>query len=184
MRTVAVAALLDMLVAAPTMAQIADWKYYGDVVLLSVEREISTICFYNANGIQHPQVGGVRVWTKCLNKQDVETFDLQTDIGEKVAQSIARKIASGYVPPIATVTEVNHDMVLEFIADETVANLTYVQPVSRIFYEIKCSEKMYRELSIYLSTAVGKGSYSGKPTDWKHTPAEGNGGNLNNLLCK
>lgn len=191
-RTVAVAALVT-LVAAPTMAQTqwADWKYYGYVVHdrpltinMSVEWELSTMCFYNANGIQHPHDGWIRVWTQCLNEQDVENFDLQTDIGEKVAQSIARKIASGYVPPIATVTDVNHDMVVEFIADETVANLTYVKPVSRIFYEIECSEKMYRELSIYFSNAVGKGSYSGRPTDWKYIPAEGNGANLNKLLCK
>ena len=67
---------------------------------------------------------------------------------------------------------------LNLVGDEQLADLSYIQPFSRIFYEFNCPEKMSRELSI--SMLSGR---EDRPTNWQYIPPEGNGANLNKLLC-
>jgi hypothetical protein len=69
------------------------------------------------------------------------------------------------------------------IAHEETANISHIQLCARILYEINCSERMLRELSISVQTDDGKEGSREKPTEWKHVPPEGNGASLLKILC-
>jgi len=65
---------------------------------------------------------------------------------------------------------------------EETANISNIQPRARIFYELNCSDRMLRELSIYVQ-ANGKAGSRDKPGDWSNVPPEGNGASLLKILC-
>jgi hypothetical protein len=66
---------------------------------------------------------------------------------------------------------------------EETANISKVQPQARIFYKLNRSERMLRELSIYVMLDGKSGSHD-KPSDWRHVPPEGNGASLLKFLCQ
>ena len=97
--------------------------------------------------------GHVRVWTKCFLEEKIEKIDIKHDFGGKILDTAARKIVDGYLPPIALLEEgFNFDEAIEIIAWEAIANLGNIEPSGRIYYEIGCSEKMLRELSIQIAS--------------------------------
>src|SRR5262245_9935589 len=81
----------------------------------------------------------------------------------------------GYIPPIALVEDATYDQAVTVIQYEETAN-------SRIFYELNCSERMLRELSMYVR-ANGKEGFKNKPSDWKYVAPETNGARLLTILC-
>ena len=60
-----------------------DWKYYGRAVVSGKTGKIELTCFYDANTIDHPTSGHVRVWTKCIDEKDMSNFDYNSDLGKK-----------------------------------------------------------------------------------------------------
>jgi hypothetical protein len=155
-----------------------DWKYYGRAVLNERMGKTELTCFYDENSIDHPTSGHVRVWTKCLDQNDMHSFDYHSDLGKKIIKAAAQKIVDLYVPPYAHIDGVSFETAKSIIGDEQLADLSYIQPDSRIFYEFNCPGKMYRELSI--SMLSGR---EDRPTNWQYTSPEGNGATLNKLLC-
>ena len=155
-----------------------DWKYYGRAVVSGKTGKIELTCFYDANTIDHPTSGHVRVWTKCIDEKDMSKFDYNSDLGKKIIKATAQKMEDYYVPPYALIDDVSVDVMLILVGSEQIANLSYIQPVSRMFYELNCPEKMYRELNISMLSGS-----EDTPSIWKYTPPEGNGAILNKLLC-
>jgi hypothetical protein len=125
-----------------------DWKYYGRAVVSGKTGKIELTCFYDASSIDHPTSGHVRVWTKCIDEKDMSNFDYNSDLGKKIIKATAQKMEDYYVPPYALIDDVSVDVMLILVGSEQIANLSYIQPVSRMFYELNCPEKMYRELNI------------------------------------
>jgi hypothetical protein len=113
-----------------------------------------------------------------MDEKDMNAFDYKSDLGKKIVEASADKIASHYFPPYAAIDDVSFDIMMNLVGSEQLADLSYIQPVSRIFYELNCSEKMYRQLSISMLSGG-----TDAPSIWKYTPPEGNGANLNKLLC-
>jgi hypothetical protein len=99
-----------------------------------------------------------------------------------MAKDAAQKILDGYVPPIVVVGEMKFDQMPAIVAAEEIAVVDYVKPQSRIFYEIGCSERMIRELSIHIE-AKGKVGSSDTPGEWQHVAPETNGATLLKILC-
>ena len=155
-----------------------DWKYYGRAVVSGKTGKIELTCFYDANTVDHPTSGHVRVWTKCIDEKDMSNFDYNSDLGKKIIKATAQKMEDNYVPPYALIDDVSVDVMLILVGSEQIANLSYIQPVSRMFYELNCPEKMYRELNISMLSGS-----EDTPSIWKYTPPEGNGAILNKLLC-
>jgi hypothetical protein len=144
-----------------------DWKVYG---WASVDGD--SACFYDTNGIAQRSDGHMRVWTKCLLLKDMDRIDVKKDFGGKILENAARKVSRHYVPPIAVVDQsIDFDRSIVITQYEETANIADVEPVARIFYELDCSERMMRELSIDLR-ASGKRRSTDKPSDWKHIPPE------------
>jgi hypothetical protein len=63
-------------------------------------------------------------------------------------------------------------------------NMSDIAPRARIFYELNCSEKMLRELSIYIQAADGKSGSRDKPREWQYVSPETNGTRLLKLVCR
>jgi hypothetical protein len=120
-----------------------DWKFYGGA---SVDG--ASLCFYDAIGVVQEPGNQIRVWTKCLPQEAVEGLPLKKDLVENAVQ----KIRDGYVPPIVVTGDMKFDQVPDIVGYEEIANLGDIQPQSRMFYEIGCSEWMIRELSIDIET--------------------------------
>lgn len=166
--------------AAAAVAQTTDvdWKYYGGAV---VRGNVKLRCFYDANSTErHAGNGHVQVWTKCMDQKDMDNFDRKSDLHRKIIEAVVEKIAKGYVPPYAVIDKtVDFDIAMNIILGEQFADLSYVQPITRILYELDCPAKMQRELSISIQTRNSIDT----PSGWKYTPPEGNGANLDKLLC-
>jgi hypothetical protein len=154
-----------------------DWKFYGGA---SIDGD--SLCFYDAKGAIRGPEGRIRVWTKCLPQKDMDDIDIKKDFAGKIAERAAQKVVDHYVPPVAAVEDIDFDQMLAIVGYEETANTGNVQYQARILYELSCSERRLRELSIDIKAKGGRGS-SDKPGDWRHVPPEGNGATLLKILC-
>jgi len=112
----------------------------------------------------------------------MDSIDFKKDFDGKILENAARKVADDYLPPITAIETPDFDQLATIIQYEETANISSIEPQSRIFYELDCRELMLRELSIYLKTK-SKSSSSNKPSDWRHVLPEGNGARLLKILC-
>jgi hypothetical protein len=85
--------------------------------------------------------GQVFVWMKCLSAEAVRS---EGD-GGRAAASAERKVAEGYVPPIATVENLpKHKGVILL---EAVANISGIEPIIRTYLELALEAGAVRELT-------------------------------------
>ena len=154
-----------------------DWKFYGGA---SVDG--ASLCFYDANGVVQEPGNQIRVWTKCLPQEALDHVDLEKDFAGKLLENAAQKMLRGYVAPIVAVGEMKFDQMPAVVGYEEIADVDYVKPQSRIFYEIGCSERMIRELSIHIEARGKVGSFD-TPRDWQHVAPETNRATLLKILC-
>jgi hypothetical protein len=172
--------MLVALAAATSVAQAADvdWKMYG----FATVREEGEVCFYDAKGVARAADGNVRVWTKCLSRKEIDNIDIEHDFGGQILKNTAQKMLHSYLPPFAHVKELNFDQIMVFAQYEETANISHIQPATRIFYELNCSQKMLRELSIELSVN-GQYGFRNTPAEWKYISPQTNGTSLQKILC-
>jgi hypothetical protein len=85
---ISVSAFLASIVVA-TAADV-DWKFYGSA-------EDKQHCFYDAQGVTFLSVGHPRVWTKCLNQDEMETA-AAAERDQNIIKRTGDKIISGYLP--------------------------------------------------------------------------------------
>jgi hypothetical protein len=179
MKTLAMSSSAILMLLSPSLAQPSsvDWKLYGGA---SVDGR--SWCFYDAAGVTRRTDGNIRVWTKCLLEKDLDSIDVEHEFNGAILKKTAQKVARYYIPEFATIVPLDADRGMIVIKYEETANIAYIQPASQIFYELNCSERMMREMSISLRI---KGQYSStdKPAAWKYISPEGNGANLLKLLC-
>jgi hypothetical protein len=132
-------------------------------------------------GIARQPDGHIRVWTKCIAQTALDDA-FQKDPDKKITEATAQRVMSGYMPPVLKLPQAGAGDAMIYTGYEEVADLGDVQPQSRIFYELNCSDRMLRELSIDLNIN-GRAGGSNKPAEWKYVPPEGNGAALLKLLC-
>lgn len=120
----------------------------------------SEICFYEATGVQQQPEGRVRVWAKCLPQKDLDAVDIQKDFSGRILENTADRVAHYYVPPIATIESADVEQMMSIAQYEQTADIANIQPRARIFYEINCSERMIRELSIFIQVGGKVGSHA------------------------
>jgi hypothetical protein len=137
----------------------------------------------STSGVVREPHSPLRVWTKCLPQKDVDNVDIKKDFGGKILENTAQKVARHYIPPIGAAETIDADQSMQFIEYEEVANISNIEPHAKIFYELNCSERMLRELSIFFQLN-GKTRSSDKPRDWTYVPPEGNGARLLKILCQ
>ena len=155
-----------------------DWKYYGG----ALAGPGGESCFYDADGTVAASSRSVRVWTKCLPRTSVEAVNPEKEFDGKILDITARKIAGYYFPPISSIEEANADQLMTIVLYEQIANIADIQPRSRILYELDCTERRLRELSIHIEQDGKVGSFD-KAREWHYAPPETNGAALLKLLC-
>jgi hypothetical protein len=173
--------VLFTIVAVPVAAQepSVDWKWYGGV---PVDGKM-TYCFYDAKSIVHQPDTHIRAWVKCLLQKDLDRIDIQKEYSGAILEETARKVANYYIPPIALVEkDVDVNKAMTVTQYEETADIASIQPVSSILYELNCSDRMERELTLTIKNK-GKTTYHDKPLDWKYSPPEGNMATLLRILC-
>jgi len=172
--------LFAIVVGAPAclaQALSVDWKFYGGASL-----DGHSECFYDAKGVVQGPDGHIRVWTKCLLQKDVDSIDIKKDFDGKILENAGTKVALHYVPPIATVETIDVNQSIVITQYEETTNIGNFEPNANTFYELNCSERMLRELSVHF-LVNGKSGSRDKPSDWKYVLPEGNGARLLKILC-
>jgi hypothetical protein len=154
-----------------------DWKLYGGAPVGG-----NSLCFYDSKGLTRQSDGHIRVWTKCLLKTDLDAVNIEKDFDGRIVNATAERVARYYMPPISKIQNVDANEAMAITSYEEIADIAALQPQSRIFYELNCSDRMLRELSIDLRINGQIGSRD-KPSDWKYVPPEGNGAALLKILC-
>jgi hypothetical protein len=176
MRKSLIACSFALALAASAQAADVEWKMYG-----TASTNGGVVCFYEGKGvITRP---ALRVWAKCLLQKELDAVDFKSELGKKIVHSSAEKVIKGYIPPITLVEDADYDQAIAVIQYEETADLSNIQPHARIFYELNCSERMTRELSIYVRDLNGKEGFSKKPSDWRYAAPETNGARLLKILC-
>jgi len=104
------------------------------------------------------------------------------ELSKSSVDKSVKKLAAGYLPPIVVAGKMNFDQIVDITASEEVANTGLVKPQASIFYELSCSERRLRELSVH-TRANGKIASSDKPRDWSYVLPEGNAAILLKILC-
>jgi hypothetical protein len=163
--------------SAPAQGLDVDWKLYGGAPVGG-----ESLCSYDTRGLTRQPDGHIRVWTKCLLKADVDGINIEKDFDGRILKAAAEKVAQYYVPPISKIQNVDANDAIAITGYEEIADIAVLQSQSRIFYELNCSDRMLRELSIDLHINGQIGS-SNKPSEWKYVPPEGNGAALLKILC-
>ena len=111
-------------------------------------------------------------------------IDLEKDFGRKIVSNAAHKMLNRYIPPIALVMEdVDFDKATQYAVFEEIANVAGILPSAQIFYELDCSNKMLRELSIEVEVG-GKSGSKHSASEWQYVPPETNGARLQKILCE
>src|ERR1700739_2510234 len=157
-----------------------DWKLYGSSTLNGQRN----LCFFDLKGAVKASDEHVRVWTKCLPKEDLDRLDIEKDYGGEVVRNAARKMVDRYVPPIALVEDMNFDQATEVATLEEAADIANIQPSARIFYELDCTTLVLRELSVDIVDVGGRSGSSNKASEWKYIAPETNGTRLMKILCE
>jgi hypothetical protein len=106
--------------------------------------EGESFCFYEGKGISRTSDGHTRVWAKCLLQRDLENIDLKSDLGKKIVERGAQKLNDSYIPPIAIIEDFNYNDATVIIGYEQTADLAGLKPVSEFYFELNCSEQMFR----------------------------------------
>jgi hypothetical protein len=122
----ALACLILATMASPgAIAADVDWKLYGGT---SIPRP--AMCFYDANGVVHTPDGNVRVWTKCLPRDEMEPIiNLKQDSGGlQIAENAAQEIAQAYVPPIVVAGIMQFDRIRDIAIFEQIADIGPIEP--------------------------------------------------------
>lgn len=151
-----------------------DWKLYGGLE--------NQVCFYEASGLARPAVDHVRVWIKCMLRHDLDRLIEDKKRGKRVIDAAARKIVDHYQPPIILVQELEFNDIISIIALEVAANQSETEPLANIYYDLDCTNRMMRELSISIRKNGKVQSSEGSP-HWKYAPPETNGDRLLKILC-
>lgn len=173
-------AIIALSIATAAMAEDldVDWILYGSGVVGGRQ----SACFYDRNGLTWLSGTIARVWAKCLPMADIEHIDIEKDFDGRILNLAAGKLANNYIPPAASYQTMDLDAIISTIQLEITADIAEVEPVIRIFYELDCINKTYRELSIEVHKD-GRYGFVDKPSNWKHTPPETNVARLSKLIC-
>src|SRR5262249_44877309 len=155
-----------MTIATASYAADVDWKLYGIA-------DADELCFYDALGVVQRPDGHVRVRTKCLLREDIVAIDPKQEVGNKILAEAAKKLNSGYVPPILVGAETDREQTATTVAYEQAADISGISSHSSTFYELDCTQKMIRELNANMPVNGQQGS-SSEP-DGQFIPPQENG---------
>jgi hypothetical protein len=161
--------------ALPTHAGGLGWK-----ISSYQSARVSEVCFYGSANVFREN-GRVSVWTKCLAKADLDSA-VKADSTGSLSDIAADKIAHDHIPPIARLSRLGGDQVVDAVMNEELANNGNIRPLVTALREIDCSKRRARELSVIVPLD-GQVHSSDAPQDWHPVPNVGELASLSRLLC-
>jgi len=157
-----------------------DWNYYGEG---SADPKDGVHLFFSKQSIEKLDNGHFTVWTKGLSDIDTtKAFD-NTQYKKELTDEAAFRLANSN-PLILSVRKLDKDQRLSVIMMETVANYqTNIRPRGHVLYELDCTAKKMRYLSLDIIDKNGKIGHTSKADDWDYAIPETNSIYLLNLVC-
>ncbi len=152
-----------------------DWKVVGGADV----GQDANILFYDARGVHRLPNGHIEVWTKALSNKALENIEAT----KEQIDTAARKILSGYDPPVHQLRKLNDDQKLSLVIYEVFANDDIVESNARLLFELDCKTSRARFNSISIKLA-GKWGFDEKPGEWSRISPETNPYYLQRLLCR
>ncbi len=137
-----------------------DWKLFG----FATVGDVPQVLFYAKNEIRQNPSGTLEVWTKGLSDKEMKAA--QDSPKEELIESAANKVLVGYTLPYSRIQELDEDQRIALMLSEEIANTGEIAPKSRILYELDCSKRKIRELSIKIEIG-GKTGNKETPSEWK-----------------
>jgi hypothetical protein len=156
-----------------------DWKFYGGVSSPNGQ----TWCFYDARSVAREPAGLLQVAARCFPQAEMDDIDIYSDFGGAIAQNVARKRRSHYMPPYSLAEILDRAQAADIARLEEIADLADVEPRVRISYEIDCTKRLARPLNLYVKVN-GKVRTVDKPGDWKPISPRENSIRLSRILCR
>jgi len=163
--------LLTLLVTLSTGVACAasDWRYAGTLRLQDGGGDAPQ--FFDAWSIGHPTKSTTRVWVKVIRPRDLENYHKAHE--PSVTHEVAHKIATGYVPDFLLLPAARSaltaqgsgrlpggipatldEAVAELTRYEVIANAVDIRAVSKLWIEIDCVAKRFRNLTLSCSATV------------------------------
>lgn len=148
----------------------ADWKLYA----FSATKPQTAMFYLSSEIVRTP--GHVQVWMKALDIKKLNGFN---DAKSPALEKTKTLLRNDYAPPLGTVTTLTKDRVIMITAYEQLADLGTITPSLKILYEIDCSQRLTRVLSVSTPTVSSDVSLG-----WEHIPPETTLETLSKLTCK
>ena len=168
----------------------SDWKYAG---YLGSTGEGNSVAFYDSESLVRDGVR-FRYWVKTIPQKTLDNFPTGKRKQDEFGDAAARKLGSGYVPPLLTATSLRRtyenqrrdysEFVLTVVMWELAAN-RIEQVRSRVLFEIDCQQKTIRTLDGDVYDKKGKRILrSGPPKkEWKFIAPDTNAAWMSEVFC-
>jgi hypothetical protein len=148
-----------------------DWKFYGSA-------KNNEHCFLETKGVARQPDGHIRVWTKCLSADELDAA-IAAEQDKAIVDRAARLVLDGYAPPISKFIKFSSDQLVSVVMYEQAADLSPLEPTTRICWELDCSEKMIRALDVWARSGV-----RGAGSRWDYVAPETNADRMLKILCR
>jgi hypothetical protein len=172
--------LVLLLFASAAYAQSgdADWQMYGKSSLDKAHD--GEILFFDAAGILRRRDGHIEVWTKALPVTELRGQPANEQMTKTFIDFSKRKVANGYVPPLTAIDGLDAQESSFVMMYEAAANLADIKPTVQILFELDCTNRVMRSLSVHARNYLPDDTAS----EWQHEPPGTTGALLIKLLCK
>jgi hypothetical protein len=162
----------------------ADWQMYGKSSFASAgivdKAHGDDVLFFDAAGAVRRSDGHIEVWMKALPLKELRAQPAGEQMTKRFIDFSKQKVASGYMPPLSTITELDTQERAFVMLYETAANLAGIAPTVQMLFEVDCTNRVLRALSMHVPNHPSDDTAS----EWQHSPPETAGANLIKILCK
>ena len=155
-----------------------DWRIVG-----ATSGTTTAYVFYDANSVRKLSNGHLQVWLKAIPAN--ETYKAADEVSKDPAHldAMQKKLATGYVPPVALEQELSRKDIAVAVVREEVANSADIQPIMRMLEEVDCANRVTRDVSLQ-ANIEGKQVSVEKTGEWHHIAPETNMSRLHLALCR
>ena len=175
--TVATLALMAS-TTLPAQQSNSDWRIVG-----ATSGTTTAYVFYDAHSIRHLPNGHLQVCLKAIPTDDAYKAAEEVSKDPVHLDAMRKKLATGYVPPVALEQQLSREEIAVAVVREEVANSASIQPIMRMLEEVDCENRVTRDVSVE-AHIDGKDVSVEKKGDWHHIAPETNMSRLHLALCR
>jgi hypothetical protein len=175
---VGLAVILCASTTLPAQQSIHDWRIVG-----ATSGSTRAYVFYDANSVRKLPNGHLEVWLKAIPADDAYKAADELSRNQAYLDAVDKKMARGYVPPVALEQKLSKEDILIAVIKEEVANSADIQPIMRMLEEVDCENRVTRDVSLQ-QHIDGKDESVEKTGEWQHIAPETNMSRLHLAICR